>query len=103
MRDTLTFSTPTPEQIAEEPMPLHVFFAYDHLPPFLALASAPFAALAMHVVATRGQSAERTITLRKLLEAKDAAVRCAHLEAVAQRKAELAAVREVDGKPPEHA
>ncbi len=65
------------------------FFAYEHLPPHLAMVSRPFCELAHAIV--RGDNCaesgtctfggplprnpERTVALRKLLEAKDAAVR----------------------------
>ena len=51
------------------------FFVYEHLPPTLQQASAPFCALARQIVETYPMNPERTVTLRKLLEAKDAAVR----------------------------
>ena len=54
------------------------FFAYEHLPPHLQKVSAPFCELARAMVATDGglpRNPERTVALRKLLEAKDAAVR----------------------------
>lgn len=51
------------------------FFRYDHLPAHLQDASAPFCALAQAVVDRFPMNPERTVTLRKLLEAKDAAVR----------------------------
>jgi hypothetical protein len=51
------------------------FFAYEHLPPHLADVSRPFAELAQRIVETLPRNPERTIALRKLLEAKDAAVR----------------------------
>ena len=51
------------------------FFAYEHLPPHLKLVSADFATLADRIVATLPRNPERTVALRKLLEAKDAAVR----------------------------
>lgn len=51
------------------------FFTYGHLPDKLAAASLPFCQLAEEVVATFPMNPERTVTLRKLLEAKDAAVR----------------------------
>jgi hypothetical protein len=57
--------------------PLLRWFAYAHLPPDLQAASRPFCELAESVVQTHVRSAERTVALRKLLEAKDAAVRCA--------------------------
>lgn len=63
----------TPEAIATDPILL--FFHYSHLPPSLQAASAPFCHLALHIVETLPRNAERTVALRKLLEAKDAAVR----------------------------
>lgn len=50
------------------------FFTYEHLPPNLRSVSEPFAELAQ-VVASGPQNAETTTALRKLLEAKDCAVR----------------------------
>lgn len=52
------------------------FFAYAHLPAHLQEVSAPFGQLAEKIVATLPANPERTAALRKLLEAKDAAVRC---------------------------
>ena len=51
------------------------FFAYSHLPPHLQDVSRPFADLAALIIATLPRNPERTVALRKLLEAKDAAVR----------------------------
>ena len=51
------------------------YFRFSHLPAKLAAASAGFARLACEVVASQPGSAERTVCLRKLLEAKDCAVR----------------------------
>jgi hypothetical protein len=51
------------------------FFGYQHLPETLQSVSAPFCELAYHVVATQPMTPERTVCLRKLLEAKDCAVR----------------------------
>ena len=51
------------------------FFAHAHLPPHLAAISAPFGKLADDIIATCPRTPERTVALRKLLEAKDAAVR----------------------------
>lgn len=53
------------------------FFHYSHLPERLQAASRPFCALARHIVDTTPRNPERTVALRKLLEAKDAAVRAA--------------------------
>lgn len=60
-----------------EPVPDHImqFFTFEHLPPHLAAVSKPFADLAHHIVDTLPRNPERTTALRKLLEAKDAAVR----------------------------
>jgi hypothetical protein len=63
----------TPEEIGIDP--LLRFFHYSHLPPTLRAASAPFAALARAILDGTPRNAERTVALRKLLEAKDAAVR----------------------------
>lgn len=58
------------------------FFAYEHLPAKLQMVSRPFCELANAVVngddtfgAALPRNPERTVALRKLLEAKDAAVR----------------------------
>ena len=51
------------------------FFAFEHLPEHLRAVSMPFAALASALVDTLPRNPERTVALRKLLEAKDAAVR----------------------------
>lgn len=51
------------------------FFAYGHLPERLQSVSKPFGELATSILATLPRNPERTVALRKLLEAKDAAVR----------------------------
>lgn len=53
------------------------FFKYDHLPAHLAAISRPFGELAKEVAERAPHSAETTVALRKLLEAKDCAVRAA--------------------------
>lgn len=63
----------SPAQIASDPI-LH-FFHYAHLPAGLQTTSKQFYFLALHIVTTLPRNAERTVALRKLLEAKDAAVR----------------------------
>jgi hypothetical protein len=55
--------------------PMLQFFAYDHLPPHLRGISKPFGDLAKEIVAILPRNPERTVALRKLLEAKDCAVR----------------------------
>lgn len=73
------------------PEPILQFFSYAHLPPHLAGISKPFCELAYAIAhgdncsesgnTTFGgplpRNPERTVALRKLLEAKDAAVRAA--------------------------
>lgn len=56
--------------------PILKFFAYEHLKHgVLRETSAKFSTLAFDIAETVPRSAERTVALRKLLEAKDAAVR----------------------------
>jgi len=69
------------------PEPIMQFFEYEHLPEKLQAVSKPFCELARTLVAQGEMPAgtstqfplprnpERTVALRKLLEAKDAAVR----------------------------
>lgn len=62
-----------------EPHPRHErmleWFKYAHLPARLQKASKPFCDLAVAIVDEIKPGPERTVVLRKLLEAKDAAVR----------------------------
>ncbi len=51
------------------------WFDFNHLPPHLADVSSQFALLAEHVCEKIEPGPERTVALRKLLEAKDSAVR----------------------------
>lgn len=55
--------------------PIMQFFTYAHLREDLAAVSKPFCELADQVVLNLPRNPERTVTLRRLLEAKDAAVR----------------------------
>lgn len=71
---------PAPEEFSDEEIaidPVLRFFHYSHLPPFLKAQSSLFCALARQLVDTTPRNPERTVALRKLLEAKDAAVRAA--------------------------
>jgi hypothetical protein len=52
------------------------FFAYAHLPEALQKISKPFCEMASHIAVYMPDNPERLVALRKLLEAKDAAVRC---------------------------
>ena len=56
--------------------PIVQYFTFDHLPEHLQAVSIPFAQMAKHIVTTCPRNPERTVALRKLLESKDAAVRC---------------------------
>lgn len=51
------------------------FFTYAHLPAHLQEVSKPFCDLAQTIIDTLPSNPERTVALRKLLEAKDCAVR----------------------------
>jgi len=53
------------------------YFAWQHLPERLQQVSAPFGRLAAQMVETLPPGPEVTVCLRKLLEAKDCAVRAA--------------------------
>lgn len=74
----------------KKPIVEHImqFFAYGHLPPHLRAVSKPFCDLAFAIIGDElgmpagtsvefplPRNPERTVALRKLLEAKDAAVR----------------------------
>lgn len=69
-------SAPT-EFTAQEIAANHIlqFFHYAHLPPALQERSKPFCDLARVIIDTTPNNPERTVALRKLLEAKDANVR----------------------------
>lgn len=69
---------PQPTEFSDEEVATdHIlrFFHYGHLPQVLQSKSKPFCDLARHLIDTVPRNPERTIALRKLLEAKDAAVR----------------------------
>lgn len=61
--------------MSETPEPIMQFFEFQHLPNELQLVSSRFHRLALELMATLPRNAERSTALRKLLEAKDAAVR----------------------------
>ncbi len=63
-----TNDSTTPDHIMQ-------FFDYQHLPAPLLEVSRPFAELAEWIASNVPRNPERTVALRKLLEAKDAAVR----------------------------
>ncbi len=51
------------------------YFKYDHLPPHLQEISKPFCNMAESMAKLLPSNPETTVTLRKLLESKDCAVR----------------------------
>ena len=55
--------------------PIMQFFGYAHLPERMQAVSSPFGDLAQKIVDGLPRNPERTVALRKLLEAKDVAVR----------------------------
>jgi hypothetical protein len=57
--------------------PMLQFFEYAHLRQELQFASMPFCTVANWIVKELPRNPERTVALRKLLEAKDCAVRAA--------------------------
>lgn len=69
---------PSPNEFTEAQLaddPILQFFHYQHLPPQLQPHSRPFCELALQLVTNLPRNPERSVALRKLLEAKDAAVR----------------------------
>lgn len=69
---------PAPDEFSEQQLkddPILRYFHYKHLPEKLQVTSIKFFELACYIVAVLPRNAERTVALRKLLEAKDAGVR----------------------------
>ncbi len=64
-----------PIKEAEPTEPLLQFFSFAHLPQHLQGVSGEFYGLACTTIALCPRNPERTVALRKLLEAKDCAVR----------------------------
>lgn len=65
------------EETLQSKYPILKFFAFEHLPERLQKLSSPFALLAAKVAIEGVNPAETAACLRKLLEAKDCAVRAA--------------------------
>jgi hypothetical protein len=79
--------------------PIRQFFAYSHLPSGLQEISKPFGDMADWIVGKLPRNPERTVALRKLLEAKDAAVRARLFDEPVREKptvAELEAILNSD-------
>jgi len=68
-------ATTNTNPVAQPEEPMLQFFEFAHQPPFLQEVSGNFYALAHSIVAQLPRNPERTVALRKLLEAKDCAVR----------------------------
>jgi hypothetical protein len=68
------------EMMDEFPHPLIKYFAYSHLPPILQAISVQFHDIAVQMDKDLRGGSEKTVVLRKLLEAKDAAVRSAAID-----------------------
>ncbi len=69
---------PAPTEFSDDQLstdPILRYFHYSHLPRQLQDVSSVFCHLAAFIVETLPRNAERTVALRKLLEAKDAGVR----------------------------
>lgn len=84
MEDDMTDASqaihPAPSEFTAEELQVDAilrYFHYAHLPQVLQERSKPFCDLARHIINTTPRNAERTVALRKLLEAKDAGVRAA--------------------------
>lgn len=76
MSDKINIDVPeTAAERVRDKEHIEQFFAYGHLPPHLQAVSKPFGELAANIIDTLPRNPERTVALRKLLEAKDAAVR----------------------------
>jgi hypothetical protein len=72
-----TMQSTNKETQPTQPNPILKYFAYEHLPENLQVISKPFGELAQLMATTLPPSAETSAGLRKLLEAKDCAVRAA--------------------------
>lgn len=83
----------TEQQLIDDP--ILRYFQCDHLPDHLVPVSKPFAALALGIVTTIPRNPERKVALRKLLEAKDCAVR-ANLPPVPEYKERVGTTGPID-------
>lgn len=61
--------------ILESGDPIVQFFRFKHLPKHLQAVSEQFATVAVYLALNQKRTPERTVAFRKLLEAKDCAVR----------------------------
>ncbi len=70
--------------------PMLQFFAFEHLPEKYQDVSRPFGLLARQIVETLPRNPERTVALRKLLEAKDCAIRSTIYQQPTQEQRDVA-------------
>ena len=84
-QDLLIHEVQPDTTVAATDEPILQFFGWAHLRDDLKEVSRPFGQLAERLVAVLPRNPERTVALRKLLEAKDAAVRAAVFQAGAPR------------------
>lgn len=75
LAELLPFDAALEDELLDAGEHIAQFFRFSHLRPELRNVSRPFAQLARTVLATVPRNPERTVALRKLLDAKDAAVR----------------------------
>ena len=75
--ENATLGDASAQRQAADVEPILKFFAFEHLPEHLQSISKNFSMLAHDIIHTLPRNAERSVALRKLLEAKDAAVRAA--------------------------
>ena len=66
---------PEASAMSESSDPIMQFFSYGHLSPHLQEISKPYCELAQWMMENLPRNAERTVALRRLLEAKEGAVR----------------------------
>jgi hypothetical protein len=82
--------------MTERPPILH-FFAYKHLPEHLQIVSKPFHELANGMFYNLPNNAETSTCLRKLLEAKDCAVRAASASQPSEKMSQLGGLYQTPG------
>lgn len=75
-RDSINPLSATADRSQDSVEPILKYFHYEHLSEKLKSVSKPFHDLAHKMIAELPRNAERSAGLRKLLEAKDCAVRC---------------------------
>ena len=75
--DPVNESATAPREVLEKRYTILQYFKYEHLPEKLKAVSQPFCDIAYEMAASLPYNPETSAGLRKLLEAKDCAVRAA--------------------------